>query len=223
MSNGKALTSGITSGALITTPGLIIGEIRAFAFGDSTGIAALEKQGWLPCEGQSLSLDPSPAGFPELEKALHTTWGSLDTAHVFNVPDLRGMFLRGWNHGPIPTNDPAGDPDVGGRTPPRPDMSASGGVPGNDKNAVGSYQPGSFESHSHGGLVAGPESGEKALLFPNEGAQSAYRWQTNQSGPGWWARLVGSAFPPSGGTGSETRSKNVYVLYAIFTGRQVVP
>jgi hypothetical protein len=206
-----------TSGAAVTTPGLVVGEIRAFAFGTGAGIAGIEKQGWMPCVGQSLDNDAAAGGFPELKAALGLSWGSLDQAHDFNVPDLRGMFLRGWGPGTIPPGDTAGDPAADARTAPRPDMPAgSGGTIGAGGNAVASFQPAELLNHSHGVTIAGPAGGGGSF-----GGVSAYRWQTNQdAGVGsWWMDLT--TMPPGGG-GLETRPKNVSVLFAIFTGRVVV-
>lgn len=223
-SKAETPNSGITSGGLLAAnPAIIIGEIRTFAFGDGASIAQLEAQGWLPCGGQSLD-NNTTNGFPELAGRIEAKWGSdePDAAHVFNVPDLRGMFLRGFTFGTIPENDPAGDSDP--RTAPRPDGKLPGASTG-----VGSYQVSATINHLHPGIVAGPLSGERALLYTQQeqiNDASAYRWQTNQTAQGagtWWQRTGDPNTQPSGGASNiETRGKNVSVLFAIYTGRKVV-
>lgn len=47
--------------------------------------------GWLDCDGSAVSR----ATYNGLFKAIGTTWGSGDGSTTFNVPDLRGLFIRG--------------------------------------------------------------------------------------------------------------------------------
>lgn len=51
--------------------------------------------GWLACDG----LAYSRATFAALFAAIGTTWGAGDGSSTFNVPDLRGVFPRGWDNG----------------------------------------------------------------------------------------------------------------------------
>jgi microcystin-dependent protein len=60
------------------------GNINASA---STNVPA----GWLLCDGSAVSRTT----YARLFAAIGTTWGSGDGATTFNLPDLRGMFLRG--------------------------------------------------------------------------------------------------------------------------------
>ena len=46
-------------------------------------------EGWLPCDG----IEYAKADYPKLYDAIETLWGG--NAAAFNVPDLRGQFLRG--------------------------------------------------------------------------------------------------------------------------------
>jgi hypothetical protein len=77
--------------------------------GTAATLAGLAPLGWLPCDGSSLSA----ADFPELFAAIGTHYGG-DGNPRFNLPDLRGMFLR--------SVDPDGrnDPDFASRTSPVP-------------------------------------------------------------------------------------------------------
>lgn len=62
----------------------LIGSVSAFAM--STVPA-----GWLKCNGASLSRTTYAGLFAKIG----TTFGAVDSTH-FNVPDLRGRFIRGW-------------------------------------------------------------------------------------------------------------------------------
>nr|BAR26496.1 phage tail fiber protein [uncultured Mediterranean phage uvMED]BAR26517.1 phage tail fiber protein [uncultured Mediterranean phage uvMED] len=56
--------------------------------------------GYLECAGQSLSRTT----YANLFAAITTTWGSVDSQH-FNLPDMRGQFVRGWVNTKTGTND----------------------------------------------------------------------------------------------------------------------
>ena len=51
--------------------------------------------GWLECNGSTISRTIYAA----LYSAIGTTYGIGDGSTTFNLPDLRGEFLRGWDHG----------------------------------------------------------------------------------------------------------------------------
>ena len=51
--------------------------------------------GWLECNGQELSRDTYAA----LYAAIRDRFGGDDKLNTFKVPDLRGEFIRGWDHG----------------------------------------------------------------------------------------------------------------------------
>jgi len=51
--------------------------------------------GWLLCDGRAVLR----ATYPALYSAIGTTWGAGDNVSTFNLPDLRGEFLRGWDNG----------------------------------------------------------------------------------------------------------------------------
>jgi microcystin-dependent protein len=83
------------------------------------------------CEGQAISRTKYAALF----SIIGTAFGSGDGASTFNLPDLRGRFLRG-------VDGTAGrDPDKTTRT-----AAATGGNTGNN---VGSVQGSGYKSHSH--------------------------------------------------------------------------
>jgi microcystin-dependent protein len=95
-----------------------IGSIMPF-YGTAATAATLELGGWFLCDGRSIASINDNVLFPDEKTALQTVIGSP------NLPDLRGLFLRGI--------DPAGgtqhDPDA--------------------DRAVGNVQSSEIQGHSH--------------------------------------------------------------------------
>ncbi|VGO12915.1 hypothetical protein PDESU_01469 [Pontiella desulfatans] len=83
-----------------------VGSVTAFA-GTTNNIP----DGWLLCDGSELS----SSNYPSLYAAIGIAWGdgSNGVGTDFNVPDMRGQFLRGLNQG---RSDGKQDPDGGGRS-----------------------------------------------------------------------------------------------------------
>lgn len=104
--------------------GNVIGTVNAFA-------GANIPPGWLLCDGSEISR----ADYSSLFKVIGTIWGEGDGSTTFNLPDLRGQFLRGVS------GSSSNDPDAGSRT-----AKKSGGNTGNN---VGSFQDEDFKSHNH--------------------------------------------------------------------------
>jgi microcystin-dependent protein len=79
----------ITEAKLVSGFGLIpVGMIAPFAMSTAP-------TGWLECDGSAVSRTT----YADLFTALGTTHGSGDGSTTFNVPDLRGEFIRGWDNG----------------------------------------------------------------------------------------------------------------------------
>lgn len=95
-----------------------VGCIMPFA-GPATNIPA----GWMLCDGSEVSR----SAYANLYNAIGVAWGTGNGSTTFNLPDLRGMFLRG-----VAGTDTVGDPDAGTRL-----ANANGGNSGNN---VGSFQ-----------------------------------------------------------------------------------
>jgi microcystin-dependent protein len=66
----------------------IIGEIKTFGSADVPN-------GWLECDGAAISRTT----YAGLFARLGVTWGVGNGTTTFNLPDFRGYFLRGWDHG----------------------------------------------------------------------------------------------------------------------------
>ena len=87
-----------------------IGSVSAFAM--------LEiPEGWLICDGQEISRSV----YARLFEAINTIYGEGDGSTTFNLPDIRGLFIRG--------HDPVGKID--------------------SKREFASYQEDQIQSHSH--------------------------------------------------------------------------
>ena len=93
--------------------------------------ASLPDSKWLECAGQSLAT----ASYPDLFTLIGYTYGGSGAS--FNLPDLRGQFVRGWNHGA------STDPDAASRT------NRGDGTTG---DSIGTKQSDAFEAHTHTGV-----------------------------------------------------------------------
>lgn len=147
--------------------------------------------GYLVCDGSAVS----STTYPELYAAIGTLWGG--DATNFNLPDLRGQFLRGQDDG-------AGvDPDVAAR------LDVDGNTVG---DVVGSYQVDEFGSHSHELRLHG---GTTAQNVP---VNEAYN-QIDGRGPEFDTPRTPAGFlfnnRMGNAGGAETRPKNAYVLFII--------
>jgi microcystin-dependent protein len=83
---GQVLTMGASDPAWATAVSVPAGSIVMYA-------ANAAPSGWLECNGASIDRTTYAALFT----AIGTTFGSV-SGSVFNVPDLRGHFVRGWDN-----------------------------------------------------------------------------------------------------------------------------
>jgi microcystin-dependent protein len=141
--------------------------------------------GWLLCDG-------TPVGriqYARLYAVIGVANGSGDGMNTFNLPDLRGMFLRG-------LDGTAGiDPEKDTRTAAKPG--------GNAGNALGSLQQDQFKAHNHA-------NGSFFRLLRTTGTGTV---TSTGSTPG--APDVTDAAPLVSAGGGESRPKNIYVNYII--------
>ncbi|MFY0686332.1 MAG: tail fiber protein [Cyclobacteriaceae bacterium] len=137
--------------------------------------------GYLACDGTSVLV----ADYPELYAAIGDAWGG-DGGTNFNLPDLRGQFMRGLDNG-------AGvDPDAATRT------ALNGG---NIGDAVGSYQADTLQSHDHRQKSSG-----------GEGANIGYVHVATQN---WEYENLDTEHRTDATGATETRPVNAYVLFMI--------
>ena len=142
--------------------------------------------GFLLCDGSAVSRTVYATLFAEIG----TNFGYGDQATTFNLPDLRGAFVRGTDNG-------AGiDPDSASR------VAYNAGA--NTGDLIGSFQPHIVGQHNH--ILVTPSG-----WGGNNGGNRPY-WDSGDRATGG----VASAQSDNGqGTGAETRPKNAYVNYII--------
>ena len=217
------LNGGTTYSLLGTTP-ILSAPIANYAYkaGSSTfppgmimpfaGPVDKVPEGWLLCNGSEVSRTDMAGLF----EVIGVAYGVGNQTSTFNLPDLRGMFLRGANLG---RTDSYKDPDVNSRV-------ANGF---GNKDEVGSLQVNINKSHNH---VIQPTTGthEHSNIQQNN---NNIRWGDNNgvsqnytesaSGAGsvggnyLKASTTGSghAHPVDADGGSESRPSNIYVNYII--------
>ena len=137
--------------------------------------------GWLLCDGSGVSV----AGYPALYAAIGDAWGG-DGGTNFNLPDLRGRFLRGVDGG-------AGtDPDAGTR--------AASNAGGNSGDAVGSVQDDEIGTHDH--------SHSNGTTPSSNGSFLPLSWTANNA-------TAPDTFTTGVAGGSESRPNNAAVRFFI--------
>ena len=155
-------------------------------------------EGWLLCDGSEINR----SDYANLYDAIGVCWGIGDGSTTFNLPDLRGMFLRGVS------GDSGNDEDADSRVL----LKDNGGNTGNN---VGSYQ---------GDAIRNIVGNVPAVLTHKNADGANGVFELNRGG---WDELIGedrhSAWVSdlninasrSVPVGSDNRPKNVYVTYII--------
>lgn len=180
---------------------LLPGTIIAVSF----EAASAQEPGFLPCDGTAVSRTT----YQDLFAAIGTNWGSGDGATTFNLPDYRGVFIRGVDGG---TNI---DPDASGRH-----TIAPGGSSGDN---VGSIQF-SATALPPAGILATSTTGShqhSVSHLPNDSSwyqiAGSHYAQWNSGGSATSNDGLHSHTVSSGGD-TETRPVNVYVDYLVYAG-----
>src|SRR5579872_1205892 len=155
--------------------------------------------GWVECNGKIL--DGTLPAYKNLFDAIGKNWGGGD-GKQFAVPDLRGMFLRGWA---MSGGANGKDLDSAARLPSNPAYA----IPGNTAG-VGSKQSDAIIQHRHDywhgeGSGGGSEIGLGAEVFRN--IPDRNRLSTSEINDGAPKALYISDH--------ETRPKNASVIYII--------
>lgn len=175
--------------------------------------------GWLECNGQAISR----TDYEGLFNMIGTTFGEGNGIDTFNVPDLRGIFIRGWAHGS------ENDPDRDNRT-----ASSSWGASGDQ---VGSYQEDALQSHNHN--FSGKTTNTASASGNHSHSFSGATWKRFEvmynplqfiwaavpenisiiSSSGWHSHGFtpegNITEPVSANVSEETRPKNIYLMYCI--------
>ncbi|WP_417805287.1 phage tail protein [Thalassospira lucentensis] len=82
------ISGGGSGGGNTVVIGSEIGTVSAFAMPTAP-------EGWLVCDGSAVSR----TDYADLFAAIGTVWGHGDQITTFNLPDLRGEFVRGFDDG----------------------------------------------------------------------------------------------------------------------------
>jgi len=187
--NGAQLTS--LAGANLTTGTVplsaLVAAVQQALCPPGTVVAYMGSAppaGWLLCNGASVNR----TDYASLYAVIGDSCGSENTAK-FNLPDLRGRFLRGWD------NSIGRDPDRAARI-----AMATGGFTG-DK--IGSIQADAFKNHTH----------PITDTYTNYSQTSANGGTGNTGATGTLEQADTTANSSTGG--SETRPINAYVNYII--------
>ncbi|BDW88207.1 phage tail protein [Thalassospira tepidiphila] len=172
----EALIAGGGSGGGGVIAGSEIGSVSAFAM-------PTPPTGWLICDGSAISRTE----YADLFATIGTLWGHGDEVSTFNLPDLRGEFVRGFDDGR-----------------------------GVDAGRVfGSYQSDKVVEHYHlEGYATSSES--HPATFGSEIA-GATRQTTDGSGQDYvdHAKTSGARSGEMAIGASETRPRNIAMTYAI--------
>jgi len=86
--NSDWIVLGTVGTTFEVTGGIPAGAVQSFAMNTAP-------TGWLDCDGSAVSRTT----YSTLYTAIGTTFGAGDGSTTFNVPDLRGEFIRGWDDG----------------------------------------------------------------------------------------------------------------------------
>lgn len=156
--------------------------------------------GWLLCDGTAINRTT----YAKLYLVLGNSCGYGNNSTTFNLPDFRGMFLRGMD------GTAGNDPDKLTRT-----ASNTGG---NTGNAVGSEETDAFQGHWHtlGGTANGADGATIPMSrFQATGGASSGTVSTSMQNENYIRSPKTDGVNGSPLTSIETRPKNVNVNYII--------
>ena len=160
--------------------GVPVGSVFSFA-------TTTPPSGYLECNGAAVSRST----YASLFSAISTTWGVGDGSSTFNLPDLRGQFVRGWD------NSAGVD---SGRS------FASSQSDQNKQHTHSVTDPG----HQHNTSVTNsdlfPATGAKTISFGGAGSYPATTFTMDDA-------TTGISLANQGGT--EVRVKNYALMYVI--------
>lgn len=164
-----------------------VGSVVAYAGSE-------EPDGWLVCDGRSL--DKNDARYRSLFDMLGVSHGG-DASPTFQIPDYRGMFLRG-------VSGPSGrDPDADQRTTPGRNGS------GNAGNKVGSVQSDALQSHRHDVTFSFHATGSNGTHDVKGGGD---KFNSDPPSAGFGVNILD---PTGARTAKETRPANAAVNWII--------
>lgn len=181
-----------------------VGSVVAFAgeIVDNGGVVEVPSagSGWLLCNGAAVRSSQFPQLFAAIRAAHGNGSDDANPATDFNLPDFRGLFLRGVS-------------GTSGRDPDATDAKRPRNHPGgNVGNRVGSTQADEVGRHTHG--VNDPQHSHGFAAFRTNGAGAVGQAFPNNSNPFSTDRAA-TGITIQNSTGSESRPKNAYVHWII--------
>jgi len=144
---------------------------------------------WVACDGSAISRST----YATLFAAIGTTWGSGDGSTTFNVPDLRGMFVRGTG------------------------TNATGSSSGAVGPSVGTYAADTYLNHSHAVTDPGHKHTTAYSAALVSGGGVGINVFTGGGNFDTSTVTTGLTVNTSTTGGTETKPKNYGVLYIIKT------
>jgi microcystin-dependent protein len=139
-------------------------------------------EGWLLCDGREVSRDV----FVDLFNMVGASFGAGDGKTTFNLPDLRGEFIRGFDMGR--------------------------GV--DSGRQFGSVQSDGIKKHDHA-LLSNQSTGSSYIVPQEQNGTSIYNGNLPSVLVAAGQKCVASVATSLGGDGSETRPSNVALLACI--------
>lgn len=152
--------------------------------------------GWLECNGKAVSRDT----YSDLYDAIGDKYGAGDGSTTFNLPELRGEFIRVWSNG-------------------RTDEVDGEDVEIDDDRELGSSQDDAFQGHTHSVLASVADAGN---VYPlTNGLGMGGRGQSTKyfSGGGQIGEPTTDDTNGTPRTASETRPRNVALMACIYSGK----
>ena len=192
--SGVVGRAGTSSGVLGDNAEIPVGTIMVVSFNASGTWFASNR--FLFCNGQTVNR----ITYNDLFAEIGTAWGAGDGSSTFNVPDLRGQFLRGRNAGS------GQDPDASSRT---------GG------DAVGSSQGSRIENSTARSYSPYNSAHNDKYIYTTSTGSTWGAWASDVTikpssfSFGYGPLASGVVLTYVVGSGSDTRPKNKYVDYAI--------
>ena len=157
--------------------------------------------GYLECNGNAVSRTTYAALFA----IIGTTYGTGNGSSTFNLPDLRGEFVRGFDHGRgVDNNRSINDPQGSQFGRHNHNVSASSTSSVSDPGHQHSMSVGFFNSLSSGGALAFRDAGtSNRINNASTGISVSTSTSISQSNRGGTSNS------------SETRPRNVAMMYII--------
>ena len=153
--------------------------------------------GYLKCNGAAVSRTT----YADLFAIIGTTWGEGDGSSTFNVPDLRGEFVRGWDNGKGTDS---------GRS--FASSQSSQNAQHNHTATTTITDPGHKHTTSVDNSKLFPAAGGESISFGGAGSYPARTFTMNTNTTG-----ITAATTTANQGGSEARPRNIAMMYVIKT------